>query len=147
VRIDGCKQLHDGDVVQIGGVRLTADLSEARRNVTVLATDPDGPHVVVTRGPLAGRCYPVETELMIGRQDADLLLDDPQVSRRHAVVRAVDGELEVEDLASANGTFVNDSRLTGPQGVRPGDRIAIGPVVLEVRTGDQREAADTVMAA
>jgi serine protease Do len=144
----GRKRLRDGDVLHIGGVRLTVDVGASHRDVTVLATDPDGPYVVVTHGPLAGRSYPVGTELIIGRQDADLLLDDPQVSRHHAAVRAIDGELEVEDLASANGTFVNGSRLDGPRRLRAGDEIAVGPVVLEARIGDTADAgSDTVVAA
>jgi ABC transport system ATP-binding/permease protein len=149
VAIDGSQRLHDGDVVQVGRVRLTADVVASYREVTVLAGNPSGAHVVVTRGPLAGRCYAVGTELVIGRQDAELLLDDPQVSRRHAVVRAIDGKLEVEDLGSANGTFVNGARVDEPQRLGSGDEIAIGPVVLEAHTGDERDlnAATIVTAA
>jgi pSer/pThr/pTyr-binding forkhead associated (FHA) protein/S1-C subfamily serine protease len=146
--IEGSRRLHDGDVVQVGRVRLTAHVAASHREVTVLAGDPSDVHVVVTRGPLAGRCYAVGTELVIGRQDADLLLEDPQVSRRHAVVRAIDGELEVEDLGSANGTFVNGARVDEPHRLSAGDEIAIGPVVLEARTGDERDvAAATVVTA
>jgi pSer/pThr/pTyr-binding forkhead associated (FHA) protein/S1-C subfamily serine protease len=148
VAIDGSQRLDDGDVVQVGRVRLTADLVASHREVTVLAGDLSGAHVVVTRGPLAGRYYALGTELVIGRQDADLLLDDPQVSRRHAVVRAIDGEFEVEDLGSANGTFVNGARVDEPQRLCHGDEIAIGPVVLEAQTGDERDvAAATVVTA
>jgi pSer/pThr/pTyr-binding forkhead associated (FHA) protein len=148
VAIDGSQRLHDGDVVEVGRVRLTADVAASHRAVTVLAGARSGAHVVVTRGPLAGRCYAVGTELTIGRQDADLLVDDPQVSRRHAVVRAIDGELQVEDLGSANGTFVNGARVDGPQPLCHGDEIGIGTVVLEARTGDARDlAAATVVAA
>ena len=148
VAIGGSQRLHDGDVVQVGRVRLTADVAASHRAVTVLAGTPSGAHVVVTRGPLAGRCYAVGTELIVGRQDADLLIDDPQASRRHAVVRAIDGQLQVEDLGSANGTFVNGARVDGPQSLRHGDEIGIGPVVLEARTGDARDlAAATVVAA
>jgi serine protease Do len=147
--IDGSQRLYDGDVVQVGRVRLTADVATSHREVTVLARHPSGAHVVVTRGPLAGRCYAVGSELVIGRLDADLQLDDPQVSRRHAVLRAIDGELEVEDLGSANGTFVNGARLDEPRRLCPGDEIAIGPVVLEAQTGDERDlpAATVVTAA
>jgi pSer/pThr/pTyr-binding forkhead associated (FHA) protein/S1-C subfamily serine protease len=146
--IKTAQRLRNDDVVQIGRVRLTAQVPASHRDITVLATDAMGPHVVVTRGPLAGRCYSVDNDLIIGRQDADLMLDHPQVSRRHAVVRAIDGQLEIEDLASANGTFVNGSRVDGTQRLQAGDGIAIGPVVLEARIGDEPEAAsDTVMAA
>jgi pSer/pThr/pTyr-binding forkhead associated (FHA) protein/S1-C subfamily serine protease len=146
--IKTAQRLRNGDLVQIGRVRLTAQVPASHRDITVLATDATGPHVVVTRGPLAGRSYSVDNDLIIGRQDADLLLDDPQVSRHHAVVRAIDGQLEIEDLASANGTFVNGSRLDGTQRLQAGDAIAIGPVVLEARIDDTADAgSDTVMAA
>jgi serine protease Do len=148
VAISGSQRLQDGDVVQVGRVRLTADAAARRRAVTVLADAPGGAHVVVTRGPLAGRRYAVGTELIVGRQGADLLIDDPQVSRRHAVVRASDGQLQVEDLGSANGTFVNGARVEGPQPLFDGDEIGIGPVVLEARTDDARDlGAATVVAA
>jgi pSer/pThr/pTyr-binding forkhead associated (FHA) protein/S1-C subfamily serine protease len=146
--IDGSQRLRDGDVVEVGRVRLTADVPASPRDVTVLAGNLSGAHVVVMRGPLAGRCYPVATELLIGRQDADLLLDDPQVSRRHAAVRVVDGELEVEDLGSANGTFVNGARVDVPHRLSAGDQIAIGPIMLEARMEDEPDAgSDTVYAA
>jgi pSer/pThr/pTyr-binding forkhead associated (FHA) protein/S1-C subfamily serine protease len=146
--IKTAQRLRNGDVVQIGRTRLTAQVPASHRDITVLAADAIGPHVVVKHGPLAGRCYPVDDDLIIGRQDADLLLDHPQVSRRHAVVRAIDGQLEIEDLASANGTFVNGSRLDATRRLQAGDTIAIGPVMLEARSGDEPDAgAETVMAA
>jgi pSer/pThr/pTyr-binding forkhead associated (FHA) protein/S1-C subfamily serine protease len=146
--IKTAQRLRNGDVVQIGRMRLTAQVPASHPDITVLAADAIGPHVVVTRGPLAGRCYSVDNDLIIGRQDADVMLDQPEVSRRHAVVRTIDGELEIEDLASANGTFVNGSRLDGPQRLQAGDAIAIGPVVLEARIGDEADVgSETVMAA
>jgi pSer/pThr/pTyr-binding forkhead associated (FHA) protein/S1-C subfamily serine protease len=144
--IRGSQRLHNGDVVQVGRVRFTARVRAWERDVTVLAGDPTGAQIVVVRGSLAGRRFPVVSELVIGREDADLLLDDPQVSRRHAVVRAVDGGLEIEDLGSANGTSVNGARLDGPQRLRSGDEIAIGPVVLEPHI-DREPVAATVASA
>jgi pSer/pThr/pTyr-binding forkhead associated (FHA) protein len=89
----------------------------------------------------------VAIPLIVGRgDDAQVALADPQVSRRHAVVRAVDGALEIEDSGSANGTFVNGSRLNGPQRLRTGDEIAIGPVVLEPHI-DREPVAATVASA
>jgi serine protease Do len=148
VAISGPERLREGDVIQIGGVRLAADLAAAPRSVTVLATNPNGPHLLVTNGPLAERRFVIGDGLIIGRQDSDLLLDDPQVSRRHAAVRAVDGELEVEDLGSANGTFVNGARVDVPHRLSAGDQIAIGPIMLEARMDDEPDAgSDTVYAA
>jgi serine protease Do len=148
VAISGPRRLRKGDVIQIGGVRLAADPAGAPRSVTVLATNPNGPHLLVTNGPLAKRRFVIGDGLIIGRQDSDLLLDDPQVSRRHAVVRAVDGELEVEDLGSANGTFVNGARVDVPHPLSAGDQIAIGPIMLEAQMDDESDAgSDTVYAA
>jgi serine protease Do len=148
VAIGEPRRLRKGDVIQIGGVRLAADVAAAPRNVTVLATNPRGPHLLVSDGPLAGRRFAIGDGLIVGRQDADLLLDDPQVSRRHAVVRPVDGQLEIEDLGSINGTFVNGARVDGPQRLSHGDEIAIGPIVLEAHMDDEADGgSDTVYAA
>jgi len=52
-----------------------------------------------TAGPLAGRRVEVTSALVLGRQAADLVIEDPQVSRRHASVRPAGDTLEVEGSA------------------------------------------------
>jgi FHA domain-containing protein len=56
------------------------------------------------------------------------------VSRRHAAIRLQDKELNVSDLGSSNGTFLNGTRLTAhrPYQVRDGDEIRLGQMVLHV---------------
>lgn len=73
-----------------------------------------------------------ETRFVIGRDSAcDLVLDDAKVSRRHALVeRRGDGRLEVRDLSSANGTYVNGSRtdsalLDGREQIQVGDTLLV----------------------
>jgi pSer/pThr/pTyr-binding forkhead associated (FHA) protein len=88
--------------------------------------------LVVRDGPLAGTRVEVAGELTVGRIDADITLDDDEVSRRHALLRAVDGGIEVEDAGSTNGTFVNDVRIGGPTRLLAGDRVRFGLVTLEV---------------
>jgi pSer/pThr/pTyr-binding forkhead associated (FHA) protein len=72
----------------------------------------------------------VDGELLIGRAatvDAGRLGDDPELSRRHATVtRGPGGELTIEDLGSANGTFVNDERISEPRVLQPGDVVRLG---------------------
>jgi pSer/pThr/pTyr-binding forkhead associated (FHA) protein len=75
----------------------------------------------------------VTGELVIGRENADLTIDDAEVSRRHVAVRLEGGQLEVEDLGSANGTFVNGSRIEGPVKVGGGAKIRVGRTEFEVR--------------
>ena len=85
-----------------------------------------------TDGPLAGRRVEVTSTLVLGRQAADLEIDDPQVSRRHAAVRLAGDAIEVEDLGSLNGTWVNGSRIDGPTRLAPGDRVRVGDTTFEV---------------
>jgi pSer/pThr/pTyr-binding forkhead associated (FHA) protein len=84
-----------------------------------------------TAGPLAGRRVEVAAALVLGRQ-ADLVIDDPQVSRRHATLRPAGDRLEVEDLGSLNGTWVNGARIDGPARLAPGDRVRVGDTTFEV---------------
>lgn len=84
----------------------------------------------VVAGSAAGRELSVRADrrFVIGRDDAcDLMLNDGKVSRRHAyLIRLGDGAVELGDLGSSNGTFLNGRRLEQPARLTPGDTIAIG---------------------
>ena len=68
----------------------------------------------------------------IGRaRGVDFVLDAPLVSRVHCRLTAGDEQLEVEDLSSTNGTFVNDKRIAKGN-VADGDRLRIGRVELKI---------------
>ena len=54
------------------------------------------PTVVVKTGPEAGRRVELDLEVAIGRQEGDLVVEDPEVSRRHAVLRRSGGSVVVE---------------------------------------------------
>lgn len=76
--------------------------------------------------------------VVIGRSDGcDVRLPDPSVSLRHATLRAAGADYAIVDEGSTNGTFVGGIRLSPhtPRVVRNGDRIRVGRVWLEVRTG------------
>jgi pSer/pThr/pTyr-binding forkhead associated (FHA) protein len=91
--------------------------------------------LVVEKGRTRTRAIRLRSaETLIGRrQDADLRILSSEVSRRHCVLRIEEeGYLTVEDLGSANGTFLNRSPVDGQEVVRPGDRLTIGPVTFVV---------------
>jgi pSer/pThr/pTyr-binding forkhead associated (FHA) protein len=68
----------------------------------------------------------------IGRSPgAEFILDAPLVSRLHCQLAASEHVLEVKDLDSTNGTFVNDQRIRTAR-LKPGDRLTIGRVELTV---------------
>jgi hypothetical protein len=91
-------------------------------------------------GALAGRRIEVTEEITLGRENATVVLDDPEVSRRHAVIRPRDGGLEVEDLASTNGTYVNGQRISVPTPLTPGDQLRLGDTVLQVPPAERPSA-------
>lgn len=68
--------------------------------------------------------FEVSGDAIVGRsKQADLCLQEGFVSRRHARLWLESGRLMVEDLGSANGTFVNGERLTQPMRLAPGDCV------------------------
>jgi DNA-binding winged helix-turn-helix (wHTH) protein len=75
-----------------------------------------------------------EGEHVLGRDpDAEIFLDHPGISRRHALIRISGGQASIEDLGSKNGTFVEDQRVDGIRTVRDGDIIRVGSVKLTLR--------------
>lgn len=103
------------------------------------------PALVFKEGPLAGRRVEVETELVVGREDAGLTIEDEQISRRHAVIRPGDGGVEIEDLGSTNGTYVNGVRIEAATRLAGGDTVKLGQSVIHFES--VRGAATVVSAA
>ncbi len=87
--------------------------------------------LIMSSGPTPNEVYPLsKQEIIIGRDaTADVMVNIAEISRRHTRLRFEGGGFVVEDLGSTNGTFVNGQRLTGPQMLRPGDRIKLGEAV------------------
>jgi pSer/pThr/pTyr-binding forkhead associated (FHA) protein len=92
----------------------------------------------VIEGPDAGKQIAVDRTIVIGRDaQADFVLEDGEVSGQHArITPSPDGTATVEDLASTNGTFVNQNELMGPAHLDPGDELLVGVSVIQLRTAD-----------
>jgi FHA domain len=92
--------------------------------------DLDGfePRLLVERaaGHEAGTAYDLSGGATLGRGDVEIRLDDPFASSHHARIARQGHVLVIEDLGSTNGTYLNEEQLSGPQPLRPGDRIRIG---------------------
>jgi hypothetical protein len=85
-------------------------------------------------GKYQGGEFPLEEnrEVLVGRSsDLDMVLVEEMVSRKHARLQLSQGRIEIEDLGSTNGTFVNGERITR-MSVGEGDRILIGSNILRV---------------
>jgi predicted component of type VI protein secretion system len=77
-----------------------------------------------------------EGQCVIGRsRDADVMLKDKLVSRRHARILRQADEVTIEDLSSGNGVFVNGRQILGPTPLKPGDTLFVGRNRLELGSG------------
>lgn len=91
----------------------------------ILRSTPDAPAPFLFRLPSGA----IKT---VGRAPrADMIVDAALVSRLHCRLEASDQHIEVIDLSSTNGTFVNDERIERAS-VSDGDRLRIGRVELTI---------------
>ena len=98
--------------------------------------------LAVLDGADNGRRIRVTEQVTIGRgEDAGLLLDDPEISRAHAALGPTAKGLEVSDLGSLNGTWVNGERISSPVVLVPGDVMRIGTTRIEVLAAGGRDPA------
>ena len=94
---------------------------------------PSGPVVLVS---LNGRTntYPlVLAETKIGRLESnDIVINEQTVTKNHAVIFLEKGKIEIKDLGSTNGTFVNGERIRKAE-LKHGDKIKLGLVELTLK--------------
>ena len=124
-QVDGVIALRPGDALAVGGVRMRLLAVEAqsapqRRGEDMDATivRPVVPKLVLRglSGDLFGRTFPLHGGITVGRaSEADLRVELEGISRMHARLTAAGDELIVEDLGSANGTWLNGTRVTHAQ--------------------------------
>lgn len=113
---------------------------------------PDQAYLAVQNGPRSRQEFSLAaSRIVVGRNDPPHLTVDldlsacelgnpPMVSRRHALLQWNQGTLEVIDLGSRNGTFVNDQRLdplpnqpySAPVPLQRGSRLRFGNLELDV---------------
>ncbi|MCU0304472.1 MAG: FHA domain-containing protein [Thermoanaerobaculales bacterium] len=89
-----------------------------------------------------GRSYRVGS-----RPDNDIVIDQKDVSRRHAVLRVHDGSFHITDLDSKNGTFINGAR-TAAESFGCGDMVHLSSarlVIVEVGTGSYPPSTQAVV--
>jgi signal transduction histidine kinase/CheY-like chemotaxis protein len=109
------------------------DVPAGARTPTPVQHRFEGPaRLVVLSGAEIHRRYTVERSVVLGRSsDATVVLDDSEVSRRHAEVRrSAGGGFVIEDFASRNGTWLNGTPVMGTAQLAFGDRIQLGSRVV-----------------
>ena len=100
------------------------------------------PFLIVRSGPRAGERIELVGELVVGRENADVTVSDDEVSRRHLAVRPHEDGVELEDLGSTNGTFVDGARLSAVVVVSSSARVILGETELEIEVEEPEPEVD-----
>ena len=90
-----------------------------------------GPSLLVLEGDGKGkRIIITKSQFILGRKQSDLILTDPEASRRHCQISIYGDVAVVKDFGSANGTMVNEKIIK--EGVlKPGDKLQIGATIFQ----------------
>jgi len=85
-------------------------------------------------GPTPGASFILEgDQLTVGRDATnEIVINDAEISRRHARLTFQGGKYVLEDLGSTNGTFVNGQRLAGPRVLKAGEVVQFGEQIMLV---------------
>lgn len=95
-------------------------------------------------GELAGQVYEIrQPSVVIGRSDCDVVLDDPECSRRHAELTVRANGIYLKDLDSTNGTFMEGIRITEVK-LKDKDEFTIGSVNIMLIIRDRNREMDVV---
>jgi predicted component of type VI protein secretion system len=148
VRIQNSTAIKPGDLLFFGEVRCRVVAVDKAASAAVSvkrgAEEEDGrtkirsvlPRFVLrgVSGPTFGKVFPIAGPTVIGRQDGcDIMIATDELSRRHCELRPTADGLWVEDLGSANGTFINDKRITREL-IRAGDELRLDTLRFQVLT-------------
>lgn len=136
--VTGLMALRPGDTLACGATRIRLVKMAAAAESNVSSAMPDGGaqvHATMVRpvlpkfvlrglsGEQFGRSHPLQASMLVGRvEDASLCLPMESISRQHARLTPAGDEVLVEDLGSANGTWINGKRISRGQ-ARHGDEI------------------------
>ncbi len=125
------KDLRGGGGVPATGTAIPADATGLYSASTLGSADVAhrDPKLVVERAPGhdPGMIYDLDGDIVLGRGDrAEIRLEDPFASSRHARLYQQGNIVVIEDLHSTNGTYLNEELLQSARPLHPGDRVRIG---------------------
>jgi S-DNA-T family DNA segregation ATPase FtsK/SpoIIIE len=102
-----------------------------------------GVYLVVERGRDRGRAFGINRQVtVLGRSGTEILINDPDISRRHAALDVQgEGKYVLRDLNSTNGTLLNGVPIQSAS-IAPNDKIRMGSTTIKLVIGDDRVAAE-----
>lgn len=130
--VDKQAALHIGDSISLAGMQLSVidPKSEARPVADVQASS--GWAIRPNHSALANKIYSINGDTVLGRAtECDLSFSVTHLSRKHAQLSIVNGQLMVKDLGSANGTFVNGQQVQESK-LQKGDELRLDTLSFTV---------------
>lgn len=119
-------------------------LSDSNQQAAVVPQGVSGWSLKATNTALANRNFPIDHEVVIGRSsECDITLGVAHLSRRHARLYFSGEQLEVEDLRSSNGTYVNGKKVERSL-LRTGDELSLDTLSFVV-IGPEDDSDSTMM--
>lgn len=103
--------------------------------------------LIMRSGPTPGAAFTLEgDQLTIGRDSTnEIVINDAEISRRHARLTFQGGKYVLEDLGSTNGTYVNGQRLAGPRVLKAGEVVSFGEQIVLVFESINIDAGATMV--
>jgi predicted Zn finger-like uncharacterized protein len=133
--------IHDQETVSRHSVRETTAKTHLRTDAQRKSGDLKLPadqrlSLAVIAGPDAGKMFAIEKpRIVIGREDVDLVLDDPEISRQHAAIEVSGDVVTVVDLGSTNGTLVGEQPISEAPIENQGEFTVGGSTLMLIVTG------------
>ena len=103
--------------------------------------------LMMRSGPTPGASFTLEgDQIDVGRDSTnEIVINDAEISRRHARLTFQGGKYVLEDLGSTNGTFVNGQRLAGPRVLKSGEVVSFGEQIVMIFEAIHFDAGATVV--
>lgn len=118
-----------GEPVKIDTRRRTMIL-ESKVNTPEVVSLNQNPTIVIQSGPNKGQQFQINRDnLIIGRQEGDVIIKDDTISRRHAEIIKNKGKYFIRDNNSTNGTYINNNRVNQSP-LSNGDIIRLGNIQM-----------------
>ena len=102
--------------------------------------------LIMRSGPTPGAVFNLGgDQLTIGRDSTnEVVINDAEISRRHARLTFQGGKYILEDIGSTKGTFVNGQRLAGPRVLKAGEVVSFGEQIVLVYEASTFDPAATI---
>jgi ABC-type multidrug transport system fused ATPase/permease subunit/CRP-like cAMP-binding protein len=95
-------------------------------------SNEDARFLIRVTGPAGTAEYPLADAMVLGRDEGDVTLGDPAVSRRHLRLEVSGDEVVVTDLDSSNGTYVDGRRIEAPVTCAAGSELRVGDTTIHI---------------